>query len=116
MLDMGIIKLEINIPELREAITSIADGRRKFFEMLTSEIKAATSSAIEHALNAEITVFLGKPSENDNKRNGYECRDYAFKGVGGISFKMPVDRKYRFESGIIPKTGRHGVQYEQTAR
>lgn len=103
MLDMGIIKFEVNLAELKEAITSIADGRKKFFEMLTREVKAATSSAIEHALNVEITLFLGKPSEKDNKRNGYESREYAFKGLGGITLKVPVDRKYRFESEIIPK-------------
>jgi putative transposase len=104
MLDMGIIKLEVNFAELRETITSIAESRKKFFEVITQEIKVAASSAIEHALNAEITVFLGKSSEKGNKRNGYETREYAFKGLGGISLKVPVDRRYRFESEIIPKS------------
>lgn len=103
MLDMGIIKLEVNIAELKEAITSISEGRKKFFDMLSREVKAVTTSAIEHALNAEITIFLGKTSESDNKRNGYETREYAFKGLGGITLKVPVDREYRFESEIIPK-------------
>ena len=103
MSNMGIIKLEVNIAELKEAITSISEGRKKFFEMLTREVKAATSSVIEQAVNAEISVFLGKSSEKDNKRNGYESREYAFKGLGGITLKMPVDRKSRFESEIIPK-------------
>ena len=104
MLDMGIIKIEINLPELREAIGELDQGRKKFFELLSTEIKAATVQAIEQVLNSEITVFLGKPGENDNKRNGYESRNYALKGVGGITFKMPVDRKSRFESVLIPKS------------
>jgi len=100
---MGIIKVEVNFPELREAIQGIEQGRRKFFELLNVEIKSAAAQAIEHVLNSEITVFLGKPEEKDNKRNGYELRNYALKGIGGIVFKMPVDRRSRFKSVIIPK-------------
>jgi putative transposase len=103
MLDMGIIKVEVNFPELKEAVASLEQGRRKFFEVLTREIRQAASSAIEQVLNSEITVFLGKPSEVDNKRNGHETRSYAVKGLGGVTFKMPTDRKSRFESAIIPK-------------
>jgi putative transposase len=102
MLEMGIIKVEVNLPELKEAITSLEQGRKKFFELLSHEIKSAATSAIEQVLDTEITVFLGKSSENDNKRNGYKVRSYALKGIGGISFKMPKDRKSRFKSDLIP--------------
>lgn len=102
MLDMGIIKVEVNLPELKEAITSLEQGRRKFFEMLAVEVKAAAASAIEQVLDSEITFFLGKESEKDNKRNGYKTRQYALKGIGGITFRMPKDRKSRFESEFIP--------------
>ena len=103
MLDMGIIKVEVNLPELKEAITNLEEGRRKFFEVLTQEVRAAATSAIEQVLDSEITVFLGKSDENSNKRNGYKTRSYAIKGIGGITFKMPKDRHSRFESGLIPK-------------
>ena len=103
MFDMGIIKVEINFPELRAAVTSLEQGRRKFFDLLTRELKSAASSAIDQVLSSEMTVFLGKSSESDNKRNGYEKRQYALKGIGGITLKMPIDRKRRFESSVIPK-------------
>ena len=103
MLDMGIIKVEVNFPELREAVTSLQQGRKNFFELLTKELKVAASSAIEQVLSSEMTFFLGKSSESDNKRNGFHSREYALKGLGGISLRMPVDRKRRFESVIIPK-------------
>lgn len=104
MSDMGIIKVEFNFPELKEAVTSLGQGRRKFFDLLSQEIKTATSTALEQLLNSEMTIFLGKSSEKNNKRNGYEKREYAIKGLGGIAFRMPVDRRYRFESAIIPKS------------
>lgn len=103
MLDMGIIKVEVNFPELREAVTSLQQGRKAVFELLTKELKSAASSAIDQLLSSEMTFFLGKPSETDNKRNGFHTRQYALKGLGGISVQMPVDRKRRFESVIIPK-------------
>ena len=103
MLDMGIIKVEINLPDLREAINDLEKGRQKFFQLLHTELKAATVDAIEQVLDTEITVFLGKKSEKDNKRNGYMERNYALKGLRCITFSMPTDRNCRFESVLIPK-------------
>lgn len=103
MLDMGIIKVEINFPELKQAITELKQGRNRFFELLSGEIKTAATHAIEQVILSELTVFLGKPSESDNKRNGYEVREYAIKGLGGLILRVPVDRKSRFESSILPK-------------
>ena len=95
--------MEINLPELKETITDLKQGRIKFFDHLATELKTAASIAIEQLMQSEITLFLGKPSESDNKRNGYEEREYAVKGLGGLTLRVPVDRKYRFDSVIIPK-------------
>ena len=104
MLDMGIIKVEFNFPELKEALTSLEYGRKHFFELLTQELKSAATNAIDQVLSSEMTIFLGESSETGNKRNGYQTREYALKGLGGITLRMPVDRKRRFESVIIPKS------------
>lgn len=101
---MGIIKVEFNFPELKEALADLDHGRKQFFELLTRELRVATSSAINQVLSSEMTIFLGKSCENDNKRNGCQTREYAIKGIGGVSLRMPLDRKRRFESSIIPKS------------
>jgi|GEM_PF-3434670 len=106
MLGMGIIKVKVNFLELKEALGSLEEGRKKVFELLGKEIKSATASAINQILKSEITLFLGKNSEKDNKRNGFKTRNYAIKDIGGITIKMPTDRKSRFESAIIP-SGEH---------
>jgi putative transposase len=103
MLDMGIIKVEVNLPELMEAIKGVDKGRKRFFELLSGEIKTAAVDVIEQVLESEIAIFMGKSDQNDNKRNGFESRSYAIKGIGGVSFRFPVDRKSRFKSDIIPK-------------
>ena len=103
MLDMGIIKVEINLPELRDTLANLAKQRHQFFEKLAVELKDAASSTVNELLNAEMTIFLGKEEEKDNKRNGYKVRNYALKGIGGVQLRMPQDRRGRFESAVIPK-------------
>lgn len=70
------------------------------------EFRTAAGNALSEIMNAEMTFFLGTPDQKDNKRNGYETKEYAFKGIGAIRLKTPVDRKARFESRIVPKSER----------
>ena len=100
---MGIIKVEVNFLELRETFSKLAQQRRELFELLTVELKQAAGSAISDLMSAELTVFLGKPDQAGNKRNGYKVKDYALKGVGGIQLRVPQDRLSQFESNIVPK-------------
>ncbi len=53
-----------------------------------------------------MSLFLGDPDQNDNKKNGFKEKDYTLKGVGTIRIKQPQDRKSRFESAIVPKSER----------
>ena len=108
MLDMGIIKVEVNLPELRETFTKLTKQRRELFEVLTVELKSAASFAINELMNAEMTVFLGKPDQAGNKRNGYKTKDYSLKGIGGIQVRVPQDRRNCFEYAEIWKCSRIG--------
>lgn len=100
--DMAIIKLQVSIPEAVKAITEFKQNRVKALQGVTTEIVEAVSSAFNGLLNAEMSLFLGQPDQADNKRNGYREREYALKHVGAIRLKMPVDRKGRFESVVVP--------------
>lgn len=100
---MGIIKIEVNIAEMATAIEAFKVNRRKALETITTELRQATSDAFNRLLHAEMTLFLGRADGEKNKRNGYEERQYALKGVGALRIRMPVDRKSTFQSVIIPK-------------
>lgn len=102
MQDMGIIKVEINLRELTERLDEFRRDRMRALEVITSDIRLGVSRAINQLVNAEMEIFLGKPDQSDNKRNGYSQREYVFKGIGGIRLRIPVDRKREFESTIIP--------------
>lgn len=100
-LSVGIIKIEVSLPEAMRAIEDFRRNRIRAFEQLTVDVKTAVSGALDHLLQTEMTVFLGRPDQEKNKRNGFEEREYALKGVGCIRVRMPVDRKREFQSEII---------------
>jgi transposase-like protein len=100
--DMAIIKLQVSMPEALRALSEFKQNRIKALEGITGEVKGAISSVFNGLLHAEMDVFLGSPDQADNKRNGYEDREYALKHVGCIRLKMPVDRRSRFVSAVVP--------------
>jgi putative transposase len=102
-LSMGIIKVEVKIPELKKALDEFKNHRLKALDTLTLELKSAVANTFNQLLQMEMTLFLGQPDQVGNKRNGYETKEYALKGVGALHISVPVDRKRKFESTIIPK-------------
>lgn len=101
-LNMGIIKLEVSLPEAMQAIEEFRKNRVHALDALSAEIKSAVSRSFNQLLQSEMTLFLGKPEQAGNKRNGYQEREYALKGIGCLRVRMPVDRKREFESAVIP--------------
>ena len=100
-IEMGIIKVEISLPEAAKALEGFRAEPKRTFELISSEIRLAVSSLFDQLLQTEMSIFLGDPDQKNNKRNGYYERDFALKGVGCIRIKMPIDRKHKFESNVI---------------
>jgi putative transposase len=99
---MGIVQVKIKIPELTRALEEFATNRVRSFETLANDIRHSVSNTLNQLLNAEMTLFLGRADQRENKRNGYEYREYALKGIGCVRLLMPVDRKRKFASVIVP--------------
>jgi putative transposase len=102
-LNMGIIKIEVSIPEAARAIEEFRHNRGLALETIGREVKSAVSSMFNQLLQTEMSVFLGRPEQSSNKRNGYHEREYALKGVGCIRIRMPVDRGREFRSAVVPQ-------------
>lgn len=100
--ERSFVKVEVRMPAARAALTEFADDRLKALDVLTRDLREAVSSALNDLLAVEMTLFLGKPEEADNKRNGVRVRDYYLKGVGGLRLQLPRDRAGRFESVVVP--------------
>lgn len=99
---MGIIKVEIKVPELVQALESFKESRTTALEALTNEIRHGVSDFFNAVLQAEMDLFLGRPDQSANKRNGFREKEYALKGVGCLRIRMPTDRKREFESSMFP--------------
>ena len=100
---MGFLKVEINIPELKGVIDSFKGNRLQALESLHQDFKDSVTNTFNQLLSTEMTLFLGQKDQKDNKRNGYEVKDYTLKGLGTLRIKVPIDRKRRFNSSIVPK-------------
>ena len=59
-LQMGIIKVEIKIPELVKAVELFKNNNQKLFEVITSEIKSSVSNTLNQLLQTEMDLFLGQ--------------------------------------------------------
>lgn len=99
---MGIIKVEIKVPELVQALESFKENRATALEALTNEIRHGVSDFFNAVLQAEMDLFLGRADQSSNKRNGFREKEYALKGVGCLRIRMPTDRKREFESSMFP--------------
>jgi putative transposase len=100
---MSIIKVEIRLREIPQAIEAFKISRKKALDLFTEEIRSAVSKGFNQLLNTEIDLFLGDDTQLGNKRNGYQPeREYVLKGVGALKIRVPKDRLGRFESAIIP--------------
>lgn len=102
-LHMGIIKVEIKIPELVKAVELFQKNNQKLFEVITSEIKSSVSQTVNQLLQTELDLFLGQADQSNNKRNGFYEREFAIKNIGCVRIRMPRDRNKKFTSSIVPK-------------
>lgn len=101
-LQMGIIKIEVKVPELVQALESFKDNRIAALEALSHEIREGVSGFFNTLLRTEMEIFLGRAEQELNKRNGYEEREYALKGIGCLRIKHPIDRQREFKSAVLP--------------
>jgi len=100
---LSIVKFEFSVAELTKTVELFAHNRLVAFESVVAESRRSVQELINQVMHAEMTIFLGQADQADNKRNGYEHRDYTLKGLGTLRLKVPVDRRRKFESSVIPK-------------
>ena len=91
-LAMGFLKVEINIPELKGVIDSFKGNRLQALESLHQDFKDSVTNTFNQLLSTEMTLFLGQKDQKDNKRNGYEVKDYTLKGLGTLRIKVTPNK------------------------
>jgi hypothetical protein len=56
---MSMVKVELSVPELRQALESFTQNRLMAMESLIQDVRGSVSTVLNQVLNAEMTVFLG---------------------------------------------------------
>lgn len=110
---MGIVKIEIKIPELVKAIEIFKETPKRAFEEISNEIRHSISETFNNLLQTEFEIFIGSAEQSSNKRNGFDEREFAIKGIGCIKLRMPIDRQRNFKSVIIPKNAQIDLRLKE---
>jgi len=99
---MSVIKLEVRLSEVTQALEAFASHRKQALEQLSYQMKELVSTTFNQLMNAEMDLFLGQPDQAGNKRNGYREREYTLKGIGTLRIRVPKDRRGQFSSVVVP--------------
>jgi putative transposase len=110
---MSLIKLQVNVPEIRKALEVFRNNRKKALESLVKDVRQSVAGFMNDIMNAEMALFLGEPDQSDNRRNGFSERDYAVKGLGALRVRIPQDRQSRFQSVVVPPYERRDPRLDE---
>ena len=96
--NMGIIKVEVSLPEAAQAIEEFGRNRIQAFEAITSELKTAVGRAFNSLLQTEMTLFLGKAEQSGNQ--GTVTRSGSTRSRGSAVFASGCPRTARASSRV----------------
>ena len=102
------MKIEINVPDIRNFIKEIQEKPAKFFQMVRYDVRRSVGRYLTELMKEELTAFLGRePYQRKgerNHRNGNYPRSYTLKGIGKVRVRVPRDRKGEFNTRVIPRS------------
>ena len=103
------MKIEINVPDVRNFIKGIQKKPAKFFQLIRYDVRKSVGRYLTELMKEELTQFLGREhyqrkGDDDNHRNGSYGRSYTLKGIGKVEVKVPRDRRGEFKTNVIPKS------------
>jgi putative transposase len=97
-----VLRLDVNVGAAKEMVELFARDRLAAFDRLTFDVRHSVGRGLSEILSAEMSLFLGRPEQSDNKRNGTRVREYYLKGIGCLRIEVPRDRRGEFESVVVP--------------
>lgn len=112
-LKKSLMKIAIKVKDVVALALQFEAAPVEAMRELVSEMRHAVSQTLEHVMEAEIDLFLGRDTEASNKRNGYRVRTFAVKGFGKLQVRVPRDRAGRFNSSVVPEGRRYDEASEK---
>lgn len=111
--DKRLMKLVVRISNVVALVKRFEEAPAQAMREVVAHTREAFRQTLERVMDAEVSLFLGRPEERENKRNGYVKRSFGIKGVGTVSLRVPRDRKGRYSSNIVPASRRYDEATEK---
>ncbi len=88
------MKIEINVPDLRNFIKDIPEKRERFFQLIRYDLRKSVGKYLTELMKEELTGFLDweyyeRKSGKKNSRNGTYKRGYTLKRTGKVQANVP---------------------------
>ncbi len=97
-----LMKVIIKVKDVVELARRFERSPGEAMHELVNQVRQGFRTGLESIMDAEMELFLGKPTQRGNRRNGYTTRTYAIKGLGSVTVRVPRDRKGKFLSNVVP--------------
>lgn len=97
-----LMKVIVKVRDVVDLAKRFEESPKEAMQEVVAGMQQGFKHTLERIMDAEITLFLGGPEGQGNKRNGYTTRTFAFKGIGAIEIRVPRDRKGHFVSQVVP--------------
>jgi len=115
------LKLDLNLPEVRKVLQALPAKREELFEMMRFDVKEAAAKYLNNLMNMELSFFLGRDKyqrtfidfSERNYRNGSYSRTFAVKGLGKLKVTVPRDRLCEFNTSVLPKFNQYDQSIQQ---
>lgn len=109
----GLMKLVVRIADVVELVKRFEEAPAAAMREVVEQAREAVRDTLERVMEAEVELFLGRPEEAGNKRNGFTTRSFGIKGVGVVELRVPRDRSGRFNTQVIPARRRYDEATER---
>lgn len=109
----ALMKLVVKVRDVVALAKRFESSPRDAMREVIEQMREGVKTTLEHVMDAEIDLFLGRDAEAGNKRNGYATRTFGIHGVGTVALRVPRDRAGRFESNVVPPSRRYDEGLEK---
>jgi putative transposase len=96
------MKIVVRIADIVGLVKRFEESPAQAMREVVQEAHEAVRQGLEKVMDAELELFLGRPEQTGNKRNGYSTRSFGVKGVGTIALRVPRDRNGAFKTNVVP--------------
>lgn len=109
----ALMKIVVKVSDVVAVARQFRASPAVAMQELVRQVRDVVGNTLEKVMEAELELHLGEEADPSNKRNGYRQRTFALKGIGGVTVRVPRDRKGTFVSQVVPPKRRYDEATER---